>query len=75
MKVFSGKNLARARERAGLTRTQVAVEVGYSEQSVYLWERNDRVPRPRTVVVLASVLGVKPSALYEAVKRHEAKVG
>lgn len=73
MKVFqfSGRNLARAREAAGLTRTELAAKIGFSEQSVYLWEKYNRRPGSTdTISLLASALGVEPGAFYERVERR-----
>lgn len=56
-----GQNLARLRERAGLSQAGTAERLHRTEVS--LIERGQRVPRLDTIVKLAGALGVEPCAL------------
>jgi len=54
--------LRAARERAGLTREQLAVRAGLSSSTLYLAERAGLVS-DATAAKLAAVLGVEPAEL------------
>ena len=57
----SGERLARARQEAGLTQSELARELGLSSGTrVSLWERGAEQPRPRFIPELARLLGVAP---------------
>lgn len=62
---LSGSRIRAARESAGLTRTELAVEVGRSEQTIILYETG-RHPAPTEIVVrIAEVLGIHPGELFD----------
>ena len=57
----SGERLARARQEAGLTQSELAHELGLSSGTrISLWERGAEQPRPRFIPELARLLGVAP---------------
>ena len=55
---FSAISMRAAREAAGLTPEQVAVDLGRSAQSIRSWEAGRHAPTPMTLVRLAELLGV-----------------
>jgi transcriptional regulator with XRE-family HTH domain len=58
-----GSRLYALREAAGLSQREVAAQLGISQPSYALWERNDVALRPDQLVKLAAVLGVRVEAL------------
>lgn len=54
-----GRNLAEAREWAGLTQAQLAQEVSMHQVNLSILERGLRCPRLDTVAKLADALGVQ----------------
>jgi DNA-binding XRE family transcriptional regulator len=61
---FSGPELQRKRELAGLTRTKLAAGIDRSEQSVKAYERGAALPSVRIVAALADVLGCDAGDLF-----------
>lgn len=55
---FDAYALRNARERAGLSRADLAQRAGVSEASVKAWETGARSPRPATQVHLTDALGL-----------------
>lgn len=53
------ERLRKARERRGLTQTQLGEKMGVSPQSVQQWESGDTMPRHKRVTDLAECLGVR----------------
>lgn len=53
-----GDRLQQARERAGMTREELAEKVGKSYVTVGTWERGARKPKAEMLPVLASALNV-----------------
>jgi transcriptional regulator with XRE-family HTH domain len=51
------------RETAGLSQREVAAQLGISQPSYALWERNDVALRPDQLLKLAGVLGVRVEEL------------
>ena len=51
-------NLARARDRAGLSKTALAQEAGVTEASLRNWEKAQNMPRTAELVSVADALGV-----------------
>jgi DNA-binding XRE family transcriptional regulator len=51
------------REAAGLSQREVAAQLGVSQPSYALWERNDVALRPDQLLKLAGVLGVRVEEL------------
>ncbi len=64
-RVFSGKRLRELRERAGVSRTDLAFACSRTEQSVYIWERGRSRPEPDLLDPIASMLGVERDDLFE----------
>jgi ribosome-binding protein aMBF1 (putative translation factor) len=54
-----GRNLAEAREWAGLTQTQLAEQVSLDQTEISRLERGARCPRLDRISALAEVLGVQ----------------
>ncbi len=65
---LNGAALRSARERAGLSQSQLARRVGAADgQRISRWERGEARPRSATQLsALADVLGVTPQSLLEA---------
>ena len=57
------RNLKRLRKEAGLTRTQLAQKIAYSEKSVEKWEMGGAVPPVATVCALAGIFQVSVDTL------------
>lgn len=53
-----------AREQAGLTREDVADEMGVTLTDVYCWEKEIALPRSRQLPLLARVLGFSIDELF-----------
>jgi transcriptional regulator with XRE-family HTH domain len=62
---FSPERLRGARDRAGLSREQLAVATGRSADTVELWERGKVQPPRRIVGLIAAALGVSVDDLYD----------
>jgi ribosome-binding protein aMBF1 (putative translation factor) len=58
-----GENLQGARQRAGVSRQQLARAAGLSDSTIRLYERGAREPNLRTVVKLARGLDIAPEEL------------
>lgn len=50
-------------KRAGRSPTDIAAQIGVSENTIYRWERGERVPRGGALIRLADALGVDPHDL------------
>jgi DNA mismatch endonuclease, patch repair protein len=61
-----GENLRDARQRAGISRQQLAMAAGLSESTIRLYERGAREPNLRTIVKLTRGLGIAPKALVRS---------
>jgi transcriptional regulator with XRE-family HTH domain len=56
---FRGDQLARARERAGFSQSELASAVGVAAaERIARWERGDEQPRPQFIPLLAAALNV-----------------
>lgn len=62
-----GKRIMAAREKRGLSRTQVAEGMGVSESLVGRWERGERKPTTKSLPKLAQLLGVPVGTLLKRV--------
>ncbi len=51
-----GKIIKELRKEAGLSQTQLAKMVGYSQSEIARWERNEREPTAKAIKKLAKVL-------------------
>lgn len=65
MQRFSRRRLVKLREGAGLTRHQLASEIGCSYSTVMAYELGNNVPRVRHLTAVADVLGVPVGELFE----------
>jgi len=54
-----------ARDRAKLSREQLAVATGRSAETVELWERGKVQPPGRIVGLIAAALGIEVDDLYD----------
>ena len=62
-----GLRVQEARKGAGLTRGELAEQIGSSEAAVRLWEQGARVPRMRFLVGIARATGREISWFFEGV--------
>lgn len=62
-----GQNLARLRERAGVTQEEVAWRASLHRTEIGLLERGGRIPKIDTLAKLAGALGVPPAQLLEGI--------
>lgn len=58
-----GARVCALREAAGLSQREVAAQLGISQPSYALWERNDVALRPDQLLTLAKALNVRPEEL------------
>ncbi len=65
---FSGKNLKKERNKAQLSRFKLcqAIEFKISQEALYSYEREKRVPRADVAVMLAKALKIPIKALFDA---------
>jgi transcriptional regulator with XRE-family HTH domain len=59
-----GVNLARLRDRAGITQEELAFRASLHRTEIGLLERGGRLPRIDTLAKLAGALEVEPGALF-----------
>jgi transcriptional regulator with XRE-family HTH domain len=62
-----GKNLVRARKRAGMSQEEVGIRAALHRTEIGLLERGERLPRIDTMVKLAGALGVHPVELVAGI--------
>ncbi len=62
-----GENLARARERAGVTQEELAFRADLHRTEIGLLERGGRIPRIDTLAKLSGALEVEPATLMEGI--------
>jgi transcriptional regulator with XRE-family HTH domain len=62
-----GKNLVRARKRAGMSQEEVGIRATLHRTEIGLLERGERLPRIDTMVKLAGALGVPPVELIAGI--------
>lgn len=60
-----GPRLRVARERAGLSKQELAQSVGVEVSSIDAWESDQREPRANRLIMLSGLLGVSVSWLLE----------
>lgn len=60
-----GRNILRLREKKNLSASELADLVGAKKQQVYAWEQGKYGPGKKILPILAEVLGVSVSDLYE----------
>lgn len=58
-----GKILSRLRKEHGMTQSQLADKLNYSDKSVSKWERGDSIPDTYTVYLIAQIFGIPVSEL------------
>ena len=63
-----GRNLAKCRERAGITQEELGMRAELHRTAVGQLERGERVARSDTVVKLAYSLGITPEDLLEGLE-------
>jgi transcriptional regulator with XRE-family HTH domain len=61
---FCPHEVARRRKALELTRTELAMRVRRSEQTVIKWELGQVTPRPEQIGVLAAALDCQPGDLF-----------
>lgn len=57
-KALIGTNIVKYREERGLSRQELATQMGVSLPTVYRWENGDRIPDVVTFMKLSRILGV-----------------
>ena len=57
------ENLALFRKLSGLTQTELAEAIGYSNKSVSKWERGDGLPDILMLITLSEIYGITVSEL------------
>ena len=62
-----GTNLARLRERSGITQEELAFRASLHRTEIGLLERGGRLPRIDTLAKLAGALGVEPGELFNGI--------
>jgi transcriptional regulator with XRE-family HTH domain len=62
-----GTNLARLRERSGITQEELAFRASLHRTEIGLLERGGRLPRIDTLAKLAGALEVEPGTLFEGI--------
>jgi transcriptional regulator with XRE-family HTH domain len=62
-----GANLARQRERAGITQEELSFGASLHRTEIGLLERGGRIPRIDTLAKLAGALGVPTSSLLDGI--------
>lgn len=65
--VLFGAELRRARDRAGLTQTELGMLSGLSKNGVYALERGRRSPNLETILRLCEGLALSPGELMDSV--------
>lgn len=63
---FSGLQIVRWRNRAGMTQSELARRVGVQEAMLSRWERGKHVPGANAVAALAHALGCDVGDLFTA---------
>jgi transcriptional regulator with XRE-family HTH domain len=63
-----GKNLVRARKRAGMSQEEVGIRAALHRTEIGLLERGERLPRIDTMVKLAGALGAPPVDLIAGIE-------
>ena len=53
-----GQRISSIRKERGISTAQLAEEIGCTQQTVYRWERGERIPDVPTLMKIARVLGV-----------------
>jgi len=63
-----GKNVSRARKRAGLSQEEAGIRASLHRTEIGLLERGERVPRIDTAIKLAGAIGVPLGELIEGIE-------
>ena len=65
LKTVIGENLVKLRRGAGLTQSQLAEKLGYTDKAVSKWERDQSCPDVGSLPRLAEVLGISLDELMQ----------
>jgi transcriptional regulator with XRE-family HTH domain len=65
---YFGRNLARARRRAGLSQEELGVRATLHRTEIGLLERGERLPRIDTVMKVAGALSIAPTELIDGIE-------
>ncbi len=63
-----GRNLARARKRAGMSQEEAGIRASLHRTEIGLLERGERVPRIDTAIKLAGAVGVTLGELIDGIE-------
>lgn len=63
-----GRNLSRARRRAGLSQEELGVRATLHRTEIGLLERGERLPRIDTMIKVAGALEIPPTELIEGIE-------
>jgi transcriptional regulator with XRE-family HTH domain len=70
------KTLQELRKKAGLTQLEMAKKVGVERSTIARWEIDGFVPRPKTLLKVAKILGVSADEILQMqvklIKKKEA---
>ncbi len=69
---FNAKGLAANRKRLGLSAADFGLLVGTTGQSIYAWEAEKSVPRPKALAAIASLRGIGKRAVAERLETLKA---
>ena len=59
-----GSRIQAARELIGMSRSELALQLGFSFNAVALYERGERQPTPLTIAQMCKILGRTPNQLF-----------
>ena len=59
-----GSRIQAARELIGMSRSELALQLGFSFNAVALYERGERQPTPLTIAQMCEILGRTPNQLF-----------
>lgn len=65
-----GNRIAEARQKAGLSQSELARQLGIRPQSVQAWESGQTAPRARRIAEVAEVLGVPEVFFFEVSEKR-----
>lgn len=67
-----GAAIKTARQDLGLSRAQLAIDVGVTASMVGMWETGKHAPSPRAQAVLRERLGLDLNAIADAIRKAAA---
>jgi len=71
---FSGERLKQARQRIGLSQSDLGQQLGVAYQQIGRWEQNHSLPSSDTLARMAQILGCTADWLLELVEQPEERL-